>query len=222
MSFTIRTNSVSAFATRGLQERNAHDRRDENRPHRFAHRQGLRFDACDLTHSDKASAAIRQAGDFQARLNESFSFLQTQEFALGQLEGLCTNAPESENLLDIVHSLTEEKFNGLDLFSHDGQDQPFYVQAPEGQGDVCIHRPLMSADSSVVGLRQAVLAAREENHREQAKLREISKSTVKPLLETESAKETILQSQKCVLADASTALSVQANSAHEAVLRLFS
>lgn len=177
-----------------------------------------------------ASAAIRQAGDLQARLQESLSFLQTQESALGQLEGLCGNAPACGELLDIFQSLRDEKFNGLDLFSHEGHDEPLYVQASESGADVCIHRPLLSVEAPVTALREAVLEAREENRREQAKLREISVASAfsrldtgaEKIPDTESAKRTILESQKYVLADASAALSCQANSAHDAVLRLFS
>ena len=77
----------------------------------------------------------------------------------------------------------------------------------------------------------SAFAAREENQKEQAKLREISVSTAKiqtcpdmaaeKISTAQSAKETIARSQKYVLSDAATALSGQANSAHEAVLRLF-
>jgi hypothetical protein len=89
----------------------------------------------------------------------------------------------------------------------------------------------MNAESPATALHEAVLAAREENQKEQAKLREISVSTAKiqtcpdmaaeKISTAQSAKETIARSQKYVLSDAATALSGQANSAHEAVLRLF-
>ena len=232
MSFIIKTNASSAFAARGLQERHAHDRRPEHRPNLASRHQGALSDSCDLTHSGKSAAAIREAGNFQARLNESLSFLQTQDSALGQIQNLFVNSPERQNFLDIFESLTGEKFNGLDLFTHNGEEQPLFVQALESEEAVCIHRPLISMESPAAALQEAVLSAREENQKEQAKLREISDSSAKihpcpdmaasKISTAQSAKETITLSQRYVLADATTALSGQANSAHEAVLRLFS
>lgn len=232
MSFIIKTNASSAFAARGLQERHAHDRRPEHRPNLVSHHQGALSDSCDLTHSGKAAAAIRVARDFQALLNETLSFLQTQDSALGQIQNLFVNSPEQHDFLDIFESLTGEKFNGLDLFTHHGEEQPLFVQSPESEEAVCIHRPLISTESPAASLHEAVLAAREENQKEQAKLREISDSSAKihpcpdmaasKISTAQSAKETIALSQRYVLADATTALSGQANSAHEAVLRLFS
>jgi hypothetical protein len=233
MSFIIKSNASSAFAARGLQERHAHDRRTEHRPNLASRHQGALSDSCDLTHSGKSAAAIREAGNFQARLSESLSFLQTQDSALGQIQNLFVNAPEQQDFLDIFESLTGEKFNGLDLFTHNGEEQPLFVQAlDDSEGDVCIHRPLISVESPAASLHEAVLAAREENRKEQAKLREISDSSAKihpcpdmaasKISNAQSAKETIALSQRYVLTDAATALSGQANSAHEAVLRLFS
>jgi hypothetical protein len=232
MSFIIKTNTSSAFAARGLQERHAHDRHTEHRPNLASRHQGALSDSCDLTHSGKSAAAIREAGDFQARLNESLSFLQTQDSALGQIQNLFANSPEQHDFLDIFESLTGEKFNGLDLFTHNGEEQPLFVQAAENEEAVCIHRPLISVESLTASLHEAVHAAREENQKEQAKLREISDSCAKihpcpdmaasKISNAQSAKETIALSQRDVLTDAATALSGQANSAHEAVLRLFS
>jgi hypothetical protein len=232
MSFIIKTNASSAFAARGLQERHAHDRRPEHRPNLASSHQGALSDSCDLTHSGKSAAAIREAGNFQARLNESLSFLQTQDSALGQIQNLFVNSPERQDFLDIFESLTGEKFNGLDLFTHNGEEQPLFVQALESEEAVCIHRPLINRESPAAALQEAVLSAREENQKEQAKLRKISDSSTKihpcpdmaasKISTAQSAKETITLSQRYVLADATTALSGQANSAHEAVLRLFS
>lgn len=232
MSFIIKTNASSAFAARGLQERHAHDRRPEHRPNLASRHQGALSDSCDLTHSGKTAAAIREEGNFQARLNESLSFLQTQDSALGQIQNLFVNSPERQDFLDLFESLTGEKFNGLDLFTHNGEEQPLFVQALESEEAVCIHRPLISMESPAAALQEAVLSAREENQKEQAKLREISDSSAKihpcpdmaasKISTAQSAKETITLSQRYVLADATTALSGQANSAHEAVLRLFS
>jgi len=231
MSFTIKTNNASAFAANGLQDRHARDRRTEHRPHHTARHQGTLNDSCDLTHSGKTGASIREAGDFQAHLSESLSFLQTQDSALGQIENLFVNSPEHEDFLHIFESLTGEKFNGLDLFSHDSEEQPLYVHTPENAETVCIHRPLLSIKNSAPVLHECILAAREENRKEQAKLREISDSTANSharveiaapkISNPESAKQTAALSQQRLLADASTALTGQANSAHEAVLRLF-
>lgn len=232
MSFIIKTNASSAFAARGLQDRHAHDRHTEHRPHLASRHQGTLSDSCDLTHSGKAATAIREAGHFQARLNESLSFLQTQDSALGQIQNLFVNSAEQHDFLDIFQSLTGEKFNGLDLFTRNGEEQPLFVQAQESEDAVCIHRPLINVESPAASLHEAVLAAREENQKEQAKLREISDSTAKihpcpemvgsKISTAQSAKETIALSQRNVLTDAATALAGQANSAHESVLRLFS
>ena len=232
MSFIIKSNASSAFAARGLQEWHAHDRRAEHRPNPAARHQGPLADSCDLTQSGQTAAAIREARDFQARLNESLSFLQTQDCALVQIESLFASASERQDFVEMFESLTGEKFNGLDLFTHDGAEQPIFIQAPASEDSVCIHRPLLSAESPLTSLQEAVHAAREENQKEQAKLREISVSTDKlapcPLTGVEkistpdSAKATITCSQRFVLSDAATALSGQANAAHSSVLRLFS
>ncbi len=232
MSFTIKTNNASTFDANGLQERHSHDRRTEqHRPHHPARHQGALNDFCDLTHSGKTGASIREEGDFQAHLNESISFLQTQDSALGQIENLFVNPPEHEDFLHIFESLTGEKFNGLDLFSHEGDEQPLYVHTPESAETVCIHRPLLIVNKPAPVLHESLLAAREENRKEQAKLREISDSTANShahieiatpkISNPETARQTAALSQQCLLADTSMALTGQANSAHEAVLRLF-
>lgn len=232
MSFTIKTNNASSFAANGLQERHAHDRRTEIRPHHHSARpQGSPNDSCDLSHSGKSGASIREVGDFQAHLNESLSFLQTQDSALGQIENLFVTSPEHEDFLHIFEALTGEKFNGLDLFSHDSEDHPLYVHTPESAESVCICRPLLSVENPASVLHESILAAREENRKEQTRLREILDSTAKSRIPVElasprisnpeSAKQTAAVSQQRLLTDASTALTGQANSAHEAVLRLF-
>jgi hypothetical protein len=130
---------------------------------------------------------------------------------------------------EVLESLTGEKFNGLDLFSHDGGEQPLSIHTPLGQETISIQRPLVTSQAPLDGLRESVVAAREENHREQSKLREISITTSKPLAvdgaggvsNAESVKKTAALSRQYVLSDGATALSSQANSAHSAVLRLF-
>jgi hypothetical protein len=231
MSFIIKTNASSAFTARGLQERHARDRHTEHRPNPASRCQDVLTDSGDLTHFGKSAAAIREAGDFQARLNESLSFLQTQDSALGQIQKLFVNSAKQPDFLDLFESLTGEKFNGLDLFTRHGEEQPLFVQAHEIEEAVCIHRPLINVESPSA-CHEAVLAAREENQKEQAKLREISESsatihpcpdmTASKISNAQSAKESLALSQRYVLADAATALSGQANSAHETILRLFS
>lgn len=227
MSFTIKTNASSAFATSGLQERRAHDRQQGGRKLvRAATHQELLGDSCDLTHIGTGAAAIREEAAFQARLSEHLSFLQTQDAALGQIQDLLANSSDHEDFLDNFEALTGEKFNGLDLFTHEGEEQPLYVSGPENQDAFCIHRPLVSVECPVTALQEAVRAAREENQKEQARLREISASiriqAPVRISDTDSARETIFRSQRHVLSDAFSAISGQANSAHDSVLRLFS
>jgi hypothetical protein len=232
MSFIIKSHASSAFAASGLQERHAHDRRPANRSNLAARPQGSLTDSCEMTQAGKAAAAIREARDFQSRLNESLSFLQTQDSALGQIESLFANSPEGQDFLEVFESLAAEKFNGLDLFTQSGDEQPLFVQTPESTATVCIHRPLLTAESPTASLSETVRAARVENHIEQAMLRDISISSAdihsltdmgaEKISTPQSAKESIARSQKYVLSDSAVALSSQANSAHEAVLRLFS
>lgn len=227
MSFIIKTNASSAFATSGLQERHANDRQHAGRRLvRATTPQGLFGDSCDLTHVGTGAAAIREEAAFQARLSEHLSFLQTQDAALGQIQNLLANCTEHQDFLDLFETLTGEKFNGLDLFTRDGVEQPLYVSGPNTEDSVCIHRPLVSAECPFNALQEAIREAREENQKEQVRLREISasirsQSGVK-ISDTDSARETMCRSQMHVLSDASSAISGQANSAHDAVLRLFS
>jgi hypothetical protein len=231
MSFIIKTNASSAFATSGVQEKHAHDRHTARKAiHPVRHGNAL-GDSCDLTHLDTGAAAIREEAAFQALLNEHLSFLETQDAALGQIQELFVTRSEREDFLDVFEGLTGEKFNGSELFTREGEEQALHMLVPQSAETVCIRRPLIGTGSSTPSLRESVSAAREENHKEQAQLREIAASVkirtdlhmvpVK-ILDSESARETTGRSQRSVLSDASTALGGQANSAHEAVLRLFS
>ena len=231
MSFIIKTNASSAFATSGVQEKHVHDRHPARRTiHSVLHKNVL-GDSCDLTHLDTGAAAIREEAAFQASLNEHLSFLQTQDSALGQIQELFANCSEHQDSIDIFESLTGEKFNGKDLFTREGEEQPLHLLAPQCEQSVCIRRPLISSGGPASSLHEAIIAARLENQKKQAQLCEISASAkirtelhMAPakILDSASARESTGWSQRSVLSDASTALYGQANSAHEAVLRLFS
>lgn len=231
MSFIIKTNASSAFATSGDQEKHAHDRHTARRAiHPVPHGRAL-GDSCDLTHLDTGAAAIREEAAFQALLNEHLSFLETQDSALGQIQELFVSRSEHEDFLGIFEGLTGEKFNGRELFTREGEEKEFHILVTQSAETVCIRRPFIGTGSPRSSLHESVGAAREENRKEQAQLREISTSakirTEIPMapvkiLDSESARETTGRSRKSVLSDASTALCGQANSAHEAVLRLFS
>ncbi|MEI8293711.1 MAG: hypothetical protein WCG66_06920 [bacterium] len=224
MSFNIKTSDTSAFAARGLQDRNARHRHLMPRSG-FGSLQHATWED-SLSFSGQASAEIRQERDCQALVNDALSFLQTQDEALGQIEDLLKenlNFPETGDFRQIFESLTGEKFNGLDLFSHDNGQPPLPVWAPLGRETLSIQRPLMDALAPVDRLRQALVEARQENHKEQLKLRELSKSSSETggISNPDMAKETASLSRQYVLRDAATALSSQANSAHAAVLKLF-
>ena len=231
MSFIIKTNASSAFATSGVQEKNAHDRHTARRAsHPVRHGNAL-GDSCDLTHLDTGAAAIREEAAFQALLNEHLSFLETQDAALGQIQELFVTSSKDEDFLDVFEGLTGEKFNGLELFTRVGEEQVLHVTVPQSAETVCIRRPFIGSGSPTSLLHESVGAAREENRKEQVQLREIAalvkirtELPIAPvkILDSESARETTGRSRKSVLSDASTALCGQANSAHEAVLRLFS
>lgn len=227
MSFIIKTNASSAFATSGLQERHAHDRQHTGRRVvRATTPQEFFADSCDLTHLGTGAAAIREEAAFQAGLSENLSFLQTQDAALGQIQDLLANCAGDQDFLDAFETLTGEKFNGLDLFTLDGEEQPLYLSGPLTDDAVCIHRPLVTADSPLGALQEAILAAREENQKEQVRLGEIAASMRIPstskISDADSARATMCRSQEQVLSDAFSAISGQANSAHDTVLRLFS
>lgn len=228
MSFTIQTHASSAFAARGLQERHAHDRSPGHHAQQqpTPHHEAL-GDACDLTHTGKSQAvAIRQANLRQAKLNESLSFLQTQDFALGQIEELFISAPGHDAFVEGLQSLNEEKFNGSRLFSSDASEECVRINAPELTDSLTIHRPCLRLEESPVTLHEAVLAAREQNHVEQDRLRKISSAANatpgnSKIPGAEIAKLSLARSKSQFLADAPVALNGQANMAHEAVLRLF-
>ncbi len=237
MSFTIHTHGASAFATRGSQERNAQERRQA--PHGLNDRRARTAcdDACELNFSMQATAAIRETHGFQACLNESLTFLRTQDTALSQIELLLEegnargNAACSKDSFEMIRSLAEEKFNGLSLFSRENGEQALYVQPSESDEKICIQRPLMDVDNSDSSLHRVLLEAREENHREQAQVRQLLDSTSGThasgkngegkFFNTTSAKQIADFSQKYVLSEASQVLSVQTHSAHASALRLF-
>jgi hypothetical protein len=185
----------------------------------------------------QATAAMRETHVFQARLNESLTFLQTQDTALSQIELLLEegyargNAACSRDSLEAIRSLAEEKFNGLSLFSRENGEHALYVQPSETDESICIMRPLMDVENPDASLHQMLLEAREENHREQDQVRQLLDSTTgthtpektgegKIFNET-TAKQIVDLSQKYVLSEASRALSVQTHSAHASALRLF-
>jgi hypothetical protein len=185
----------------------------------------------------QATAAMRETHVFQARLNESLTFLQTQDTALSQIELLLEegnageNAAGSKDSLETIRSLAEEKFNGMSLFSRENGEQALYVQPSETDKSICIRRPLMDVENPDASLHQMLLEAREENHREQDQVRQLLDSTTgthapektgegKIFNET-TAKQIVDLSQKYVLSEASRALSVQTHSAHASALRLF-
>ena len=237
MSFSIHTHGASAFATRGSQERNAHERRQA--PHGLSERRALAAcsDASELSFSMQATAAMRETHVFQARLNESLTFLQTQDTALSQIELLLEEENAGENAacnkdsLETIRSLAEEKFNGMSLFSRENGEQALYVQPSETDESICIKRPLMDVENPDASLHQMLLEAREENHREQAQVRQLLDSTTgthasgktgeAKICNATSAKRIADLSQKYVLSEASQALYVQTHSAHASALRLF-
>jgi len=237
MSFTIHTHAASAFATRGSQERNAHGRRQA--PHGLNDRHALPAcdDGCELNFSMQATAAIRETHVFQARLNESLAFLQTQDTALSQIELLLEegiafdNAACSKDRLETIRSLAKEKFNGLSLFSCENGEQALYVQTSESDEKICIQRPLVDVENPDSSLHRILFEAREENHREQAQVRQLLDSTTgrhafgkngaDKFFNTTSAKQIADFSQKYVLNEASQVLSVQTHSTHASALRLF-
>ncbi len=231
MSFIIKTNAYSAFATGGVQERHAQNRHTARQKSLCGRREGAFADSCDLTHLGTGATAIREEAAFQADLSENLSFLQTQDFALGRIQDLFATCSKPEDFLDIFESLRGEKFNGRELFTPEGEEQALHLLAAQSTETVCIRQPIVSMGSRASFVQNTIVAAREENQKEQAQLREISASAKiqserhaasVTILDSESARETTELSQRCVLSNASTALSGQANSAHEAVLRLFS
>lgn len=185
----------------------------------------------------QATAAIRETHIFQARLNESLSFLRTQDTALSQIELLLEegraidNAACSEDCLETIRSLAKEKFNGLSLFSCENGEQALYVQTSESEDKICIQRPLMDVENPNSSLHRILLEAREENHREQAQFRELLDSTTEThasgnngedkFFNATSAKKVTDFSQKYLLNEGSHALSIQTHSSHALALRLF-
>lgn len=248
MSFIINNNSGNAQAAQRTQDRNANNRRNSQSPLKPVSHHGDFNDSHELLYPIKASAAVRRAQNFQASLSDSLSFLQTQEVALEQLQKLIeVSSKNPANALhqDFEHlfqAIADETFNGMELFSHQSADNAFYFESSESDDSISINRPslphsnqpgfyLISSESPGEWqmLLKKVTEARIENQKEQKKLQELSAEKglrmenlgVDKIQSPYVAERAISFSKTNVFADARIALPIQANAAHEAVLRLF-
>jgi len=234
MSFIIKNNIATPLGARGLQERKGSDRRAPLRSTQTTHKYGVFDHSDELLAITSASVEVRCAQDFQATLNETLSFLQTQEAALERFHKLFTSskscpitddpAAKADFQSDFA-TLAEEKFNGLNLFNHASKDGDFYMETPESIDSIRIHRPEIDvqpdklSDQDLEKLATLVVEALFENKKEQIHLCDLLASESMP---SPAAAEKSATLSKCVfLQDSQTALRVQANSAHNAVLRLF-
>ena len=235
MSFIIKNHTATPLGARGLQERRGSDRRAPLRSNQTTNKYGVFDHSDELLARTSASVEVRRAQDFQATLNETLSFLQTQEAALERFHKLFTNSqscPVSEDpsaraeFQSDFATLADEKFNGLNLFHHDlDDDGDFYMETPETMDSIRIHRPEIGfqpdhlSDQDLEKLATLVVEALFENKKEQIHLCDLlgNEATPNPAVAEKSA----TLSKSYFLQDSQTALRVQANSAHDAVLRLF-
>ena len=234
MSFIIKNNTATPLGARGLQERRGSDRRAPLRSTQTANKYGVFDHSDELLARTSASVEVRRAQDFQASLNETLSFLQTQEAALERFHKLFTNsqscpitedpAAKAEFQSDFA-TLAEEKFNGLNLFHHASNDGDFYMETPETMDAIRIHRPEIDiqrdnlSEQDLEKLATIVVEALFENKKEQSHLCDLLSSQAMP--NPAAAEKSATLSKSYFLQDSQTALRVQANSAHNAVLRLF-
>lgn len=234
MSFNIKNTFATAFGARGLQERKGSDRRAPLRAPQTNHKYGVFDHSDELLARTSSSVAVRRAQNFQATLNETLSFLQTQEAALERFQQLFTETQSCLLTADTTamaefhssfESLVDEKFNGINLFSKDSNGGAFYMDTQEASDSVAIHRPEFGIEPDNLNkqdlekLATMVVEALFENKKEQNHLRDLFGTVAMPSpVETEKS---ATLSKNYFLQNSKTALQAQANSAHDAVLRLF-
>jgi len=241
MSFTITTNLAATCNSIGAQGKNAQERRVPQHNSKPIRNYGEIEDSDELLMSLQTSTAIRRAQNFQATLSDSYSFLQTQDIALEQLQKLVDHEYEildgqdpsaDPEFLQVFHSLADEKFNALPLFSHGRDEDSFYLESTESQASVRLNRPhLDSNPTDIQSLTQHIALARSENQRERKNILQLAEAPLNSLdiptlhagkiPNTDDAKETAAKYKNKVLLDAQAAISVQANANRESVLRLF-
>ena len=234
MSFIIKNNTATPLGARGLQERRGSDRRAPLRSIQTTNKYGVFDHSDELLARTSASIEVRRAQDFQATLNETLSFLQTQEAALERFHKLftdsqscpITNDPDVKaGFQSDFSTLAGEKFNGLNLFHQASNDGDFYMETPESIDSIRIHRPEIDIPSDNLSeqdlekLATIVVEALFENKKEQNHLRDLLGTEAMP--NPAAAEKSATLSKNYFLQDSQTALRVQANSAHNAVLRLF-
>jgi hypothetical protein len=241
MSFTITTNLASTCSAIGAQGKNAQERPVPQHTSKPTRHYGVFEDTNELLMSTQTSTAIRCAQNFQSSLSDSYSFLQTQDTALEQIQKLVEHESEildgqdpsaDPEFLQVFHSLADEKFNSLPLFSHGHDEDPFYLESSESQASVRLNRPhLDSNPTDIQSLTQHIALARSENQRERKNILQLAEAPLNSLdiptlhackiPNTDAAKVTAAEYKNKVLLDAQAAISVQANANRESVLRLF-
>jgi hypothetical protein len=229
MSFRIHNHAAAACPTLGAQERQAHERCRIHRAERGANQHPLFSDSGDGSHEQaKSSLAIRRAQDCLAVLGDALGLLQTQDEALARLQSLAPSSLPAE-----AESICTESFNGVSIFSQTGQDDPLWIENIETPEAVEVPRPPVSEwlrlESQI--LRERLTGAHDANRRAQVHIEQVLEANRIQLLAAELAPHQLARREEaapCVeasrqgfLADPREALSIQANSAHAAVLRLF-
>jgi hypothetical protein len=225
MSFRIHSHAAAACPTLGVQERQSHDHRHWHGPSKTAQHREIDDLIQDRPGPSKSSLAIRRAQDCQAVLGDALAFLQTQDEALARLQE--TTSPE------LLETLAAERFNGLALFSRTRADDPVWIETLDTPDAVEIPRPPIRPllPESPAGLAEALVQAREKNHRAQIQLEQLLESLRLQLLDHELAPHQLhtpdealpcaLASRDALLGNSREALAIQANSCHESILRLF-
>jgi hypothetical protein len=241
MSFTITTNLATTCNAIGAQGKNAQERRVPQHTFKPTRNYGEFEVSTEMLMSLQTSTAIRRAQNFQATLSDSYSFLQTQDIALEQLQKLIHHESEildgqdpsaDPEFLQVFQSLADEKFNNLPLFSHGTDEDPIYLESTESEASVRINRPrLVASPSDISSLTQHIALARTENQRERKNILQLAEAPIESLdiptwhtgkiPNADTAKETAAEYKKRVLLNAQDAISVQANANRESVLRLF-
>jgi flagellin len=143
MSVVINTNTAASLASYNLSSTNVNLQRSLNRLSSGSRINSSFDDAGGLAVSMKLSAAIRRTEATQANVNNSISYLQTQDGVLknaekvvvrmSELVQLATDVTKStsdkalyqtefESLQDQLSSIMGEEFNGISLFTTGGYD----------------------------------------------------------------------------------------------------
>ncbi len=186
MSVVINTNSAATSAAYNLSNTNVNLQRSLNRLSSGSRINSSHDDAGGLAVSMKLSASIRRTDATLANVNNSVSFLQTQDGVLktadkilnrmSELATLAQDVTKSSNDLSLYNTeltqlkgqlnlMLDEKFNGIDLFSAGGSASAVGVAFDDDSTLVVVasHDGAQTIGITQVDLNQVVFNVADNN-----------------------------------------------------------